>query len=79
MFHVVNNARGQYSIWPAERPAPAGWTVVSPAQPRELCLQYIEQHWTDIRPHPCEAPCPDPEMRSGSARSIKDARESLHR
>lgn len=48
MFHVVVNQRGQYSIWPAVRAIPAGWTPVTEAATREVCLRYIEEHWTDI-------------------------------
>lgn len=48
-FVVVNDER-QYSIWPAFRDIPAGWTAVGPKGTREVCLQWIEANWTDMRP-----------------------------
>lgn len=51
-YFVVINDEEQYSIWPARREEnlPAGWTLVGQARPREECLTYIEQVWTDMRP-----------------------------
>ncbi|EWC63680.1 putative MbtH-like protein [Actinokineospora spheciospongiae] len=47
---VVVNHEEQYSIWPADREPPAGWTPVGVAGPEEECLDWIEAHWTDLRP-----------------------------
>lgn len=47
---VVVNAEEQYSVWPADRPLPAGWTAVGPAADRAACLDRIEALWTDLRP-----------------------------
>lgn len=47
---VVVNHEGQYSIWPADREAPAGWEALGEARTREECLAHIEQVWTDMRP-----------------------------
>jgi MbtH protein len=49
-YFVVINDEEQYSIWPADREPPAGWHVVGDARPREACLSYIEEVWTDMRP-----------------------------
>lgn len=49
-FLVVVNGEEQYSIWPSFREIPAGWTAVGPKGNRKLCLDWIEQHWTDMRP-----------------------------
>ena len=46
----VMNAEEQYSIWPASKPLPAGWTAVGDPAPRQACLDYIERTWTDMRP-----------------------------
>jgi uncharacterized protein YbdZ (MbtH family) len=47
-------ARDQWSWRGASRPAfadvPAGWRVVHGEADRAACLEFIEQHWTDIRP-----------------------------
>ncbi|MEU1885312.1 AMP-binding protein [Micromonospora rifamycinica] len=47
--HVVVNDEGQYSLWPADRPVPGGWTPVFTG-PVEGCLEYVAGHWTDLRP-----------------------------
>ncbi|MDH6492448.1 MbtH family protein [Streptomyces sp. SAI-127] len=47
---VLVNDEGQHSLWPAFAEVPAGWTVVHGRAPRQECLEYVEQHWTDMRP-----------------------------
>jgi MbtH protein len=47
---VVVNDEGQYSIWPADREAPAGWTEDGTVGTRAECLAHIEEVWTDMRP-----------------------------
>jgi MbtH protein len=49
-YCVVINHEEQYSIWRAGRPIPAGWTAVGEPGPKSQCLEYIERHWTDMRP-----------------------------
>jgi MbtH protein len=49
-FHVLINDEGQYSLWPAFIDVPAGWSIVLEDTDRQACLDYIEQHWTDMRP-----------------------------
>ena len=49
-YLVLVNDEGQYSLWPAFREVPAGWTAVGPRGARKECLEYIEEHWTDMRP-----------------------------
>jgi len=49
-FLVLVNAEGQYSIWPAFREVPLGWNAVGPTGERQICLDWIEAHWTDMRP-----------------------------
>jgi len=49
-FLVLVNHEGQYSIWPAFRDAPAGWTAVGPRGERQVCLTWIETNWRDMRP-----------------------------
>jgi MbtH protein len=47
---VVVNEEEQYSIWPADREVPAGWTADGFTGAEDECLAYIEEHWTDMRP-----------------------------
>ncbi|ALU89438.1 MbtH family NRPS accessory protein [Herbaspirillum huttiense F1] len=55
-FIVLINHEGQYSIWPHWKKVPGGWTVVNDAQGqpvkglKKTVSDYIEQHWTDMRP-----------------------------
>lgn len=47
---VVVNSEEQYSIWPADREAPAGWTRDGFTGTEDECLAYIDENWTDMRP-----------------------------
>ncbi len=49
-YRAVVNDEGQYSIWPAERPAPAGWSDAGKSGSKAECLAFIETVWTDMRP-----------------------------
>lgn len=49
-FYVLINDEDQHSLWPTFVSVPAGWTVVHGAQTRQSCLDYVEAHWTDMRP-----------------------------
>jgi amino acid adenylation domain-containing protein len=52
-FVALVNREGQYSLWPGRLDAPPGWRVAHPMSSRQECLDYINEHWTDIRPrHP---------------------------
>ncbi|MFF3482682.1 MbtH family protein [Streptomyces sp. NPDC002701] len=47
---VVVNEEEQYSIWPEGKEIPAGWRSVRAPAEKDECLEYIETHWTDMRP-----------------------------
>jgi len=49
-YQVLINEEGQYSLWPDFIEIPKGWTVVHPSDGRQACLDYINEHWTDMRP-----------------------------
>jgi MbtH protein len=49
-YCVLINGEGQYSLWPAFKEVPAGWTAVGPRGARKECLDYVEANWTDMRP-----------------------------
>lgn len=49
-YVVVVNDEDQYSIWPAHRDLPAGWTARTGAAERQVCLDHIREHWVDMRP-----------------------------
>jgi MbtH protein len=50
IYQVVVNHEEQYSIWPADRELPLGWTAAGKQGPKDECLAYIEEVWTDMRP-----------------------------
>jgi MbtH protein len=49
-YLVLINDEGQHSLWPSSIEVPAGWTIAYPQGARQNCLDYIDQHWTDMRP-----------------------------
>jgi MbtH protein len=49
-YRVVRNDEEQYSIWPADRPAPPGWTPTDVTGVKAECLAHISRVWTDLRP-----------------------------
>jgi uncharacterized protein YbdZ (MbtH family) len=50
VYNVVVNHEEQYSIWPAHRENPLGWTNVGKSGVKADCLAYIKDVWTDMRP-----------------------------
>lgn len=50
VYEVVMNHEEQYSIWPAGRERPIGWSSVGKSGTKEECLDYIREVWTDMRP-----------------------------
>ena len=49
-FYVLVNDEQQHSLWPSKIAVPAGWRVVHGEDSRQACLDYVEEHWTDLRP-----------------------------
>jgi MbtH protein len=49
-YKVVVNNEQQYSIWPAMRATPVGWTEAGMSGPKARCLAYIKNVWKDMRP-----------------------------
>jgi len=50
LFDVVINAQGQYSLWLAGKPMASGWSEAGMRGERQVCLDYINEHWIDMRP-----------------------------
>ncbi|MDP3718276.1 MAG: MbtH family NRPS accessory protein [Acidobacteriota bacterium] len=50
VYRVVINHEEQYSIWPDWKDLPLGWTAVGPTGSKDVCLEYIKDTWTDMRP-----------------------------
>ncbi|SDH57652.1 MbtH family protein [Nonomuraea jiangxiensis] len=49
-YLVVVNDENQHSLWPAWMPVPEGWHAVHGPAARDSCLEYVDTHWTDMRP-----------------------------
>jgi MbtH protein len=49
-YLVLVNDEGQHSLWPATIDVPKGWATAYGESSRAGCLQYVEEHWTDMRP-----------------------------
>jgi MbtH protein len=49
-FLVLTNDENQHSLWPSFIDIPAGWQTIHGPAARQACLDYIETHWTDLRP-----------------------------
>ncbi|MEU5716265.1 MbtH family protein [Streptomyces sp. NPDC020403] len=49
-FLVLVNDEGQHSLWPSFAEVPGGWTTVLEENTRQACLDFVETHWTDLRP-----------------------------
>lgn len=50
-YDVVYNDEEQYSIWPVNKALPQGWRKVGYQNGKNECLEYINEVWTDMRPH----------------------------
>lgn len=49
-YLVLINDEGQHSLWPTFIDVRSGWHVANSPDTRQGCLDYINQHWTDMRP-----------------------------
>jgi uncharacterized protein YbdZ (MbtH family) len=55
-------------LWPSFIEMPRGWRVAHPEDSRQACLDYVNQHWTDMRPRSLvEAMTADAERLSNSS------------
>ncbi|MEU3042502.1 MbtH family NRPS accessory protein [Streptomyces diastaticus] len=50
IYTVVVNHEEQYSIWPAGRDIPVGWSETGRSGEKAACLAYIDEVWSDMRP-----------------------------
>ncbi|MGY0055245.1 MbtH family protein [Streptomyces sp. LZ34] len=49
-FLVLMNGEEQYSLWPSFIEVPEGWRVALEETDRQVCVDFIEKNWTDMRP-----------------------------
>ena len=72
IYMAVVNDEEQYSIWPADRENPLGWTDVGKQGPKAECLAYIKEVWTDMRPLSLRRKMEEMEARGQFARPQRD-------
>ncbi|MFH9354568.1 MbtH family protein [Kitasatospora sp. NPDC017646] len=49
-FRVLVNDEGQHSLWPDFAVVPDGWAVGFGPAERPACIEYVNEHWVDMRP-----------------------------
>lgn len=49
-FLILVNDENQHSLWPAFARVPDGWRTVHGPADRQSSLDYVNEHWTDLRP-----------------------------
>ncbi len=49
-WRVVINDEEQYSLLPTFVEVPGGWREVGFAGNEKQCMDYVDEHWTDMRP-----------------------------
>ena len=49
-YTVLVNDEEQYSLWPAEKEIPRGWSEAGKQGSQEECTKYVDEVWTDMRP-----------------------------
>ena len=49
-YVAVVNGEEQYSIWPANREPPPGWTEAGKRGTKREVLAWIKEVWTDMQP-----------------------------
>jgi MbtH protein len=49
-YQVLVNDEGQYSLWPADKEVPAGWTPDGTTGTKDECTAHVDEVWTDMRP-----------------------------
>ena len=50
IYKAVVNHEEQYSIWPAHKQNPLGWTDAGKTGAKPEVLAFIKEVWTDMRP-----------------------------
>ena len=68
-YKVVVNHEEQYSIWPALKKNPPGWTDKGKTGSKTECLAYIKEVWTDMRPLSLREKMEQREKQSRSSKS----------
>jgi phthiocerol/phenolphthiocerol synthesis type-I polyketide synthase D len=52
LFRVLVNSQGRYSLWPAAKATPVGWSQALAACSKQDCLAFIGRTWTQLNVRP---------------------------
>ncbi len=66
VYKVVVNHEEQYSIYPADRANPLGWSDAGKQGTKDECLAHIKEVWTDMRPLSLRLRMMDPALSQGA-------------
>lgn len=55
-YLMLINDEAQHSLWLEHIEVPDGWSVTHGPDSRQACLDYVETHWTRMRPQGLIAP-----------------------
>lgn len=55
-FLILINDEHQYSLWPEVLPLPEGWRRTQGPMPRQQCMDWLVNNWTDLRPYSLRQP-----------------------
>jgi MbtH protein len=50
IWAVLVNDEAQHSLWPSQKPIPAGWRDIGVRGSKQECLDYVDREWKDITP-----------------------------
>lgn len=50
LYTVLINEEMQYSVWPLKLAIPSGWDKRPVEGSLDICNEYINANWTDMRP-----------------------------
>jgi MbtH protein len=73
VYKAVVNDEEQYSIWPADRPNPAGWHDAGKTGTKPECLDWIATVWVDMRPASLRRRMAETEGDASNGRSTSGA------
>ena len=49
-YIVLINHEEQYSLWPATKTVPSGWTPAGKEGTEQECMTFVDEVWLDMRP-----------------------------
>jgi MbtH protein len=74
-YLVLVNEEGQYSLWPEFLDIPLGWAATGPKGERKVCLEWIDQNWTDMRPLSLRRQMEEDVLIAKGKREVESARQ----